>query len=139
MLKCASYQEEYVLSPKSAGNLRKSALDLLNLLAAETFNWNKGNTLVSTYGFVSQYFDNVPTNTAQLFSNGATGRYLIIGANTEGTTSTDGGEDKFKILQATVQVPVPEPSTLALLAGGLLALGAAHLARRASRVSRSRA
>ena len=43
------------------------------------------------------------------------------------------GGDHFKILQVTAHVP--EPPALTLLAGGLLALGAAHvaLARRAAR------
>lgn len=110
------------------------SLDLLDLLALGTFNWNQGNTLVSSYGFVAESFSNVVENTAQSFTNDAVGRYLVIGAQ-----SGSDNQDYFKVLQLTASVPVPEPALPVLLWLGLLGVTAQAARRRRTRRSRTRA
>jgi hypothetical protein len=104
--------------------------DALALLLSGTFSWNQGNTLVNDHGYVQQTFLDVPTNTAQVFSNNAAGRYLIIGARHEGTSTSDGGEDKFKLLSVAADQPtqIPLPGSIVLLGAGLV--GAAIVRRR---------
>lgn len=107
------------------GGVEGGPSDALALLLSGTFVWSQtGGALTSTHGYVQQDFLDVPVGVSQLFSTGASGRYLIIGARTEvdncpPSTCTDGGEDKFKILQVVAQAQVSEPATLFLLGAGL--------------------
>jgi hypothetical protein len=100
--------------------------DAFALLLAGNFNWDAtGGSLTATHGYVQQTFLDVATNTDMLFTNNATGRYLIIGARNEVDNGRyDGGEDKFKLLQIVADEPkrVPFPASLVLLASAFVAI-----------------
>ena len=83
---------------------------------------------LQSLGFDMELFPNVGVNTTQLFTHGASGRYLIIAAwdqdaNAKTNTPTF---DMFKIssVAATPQQAehMPEPATVTLLGAGLAAM-----------------
>ena len=103
----------------------------LTSLQSGGFDWDTfiggGPGGFAALGFTKQTFLDVPTGVSQSFTNGAAGKYLIIGAQNETTVCTtgcpkEGGEDAFKIQQVVGELPVPEPGTLLLLTTGLVAL-----------------
>jgi PEP-CTERM motif len=103
--------------------------DILSKILAGTFSWDNFIANPGGEGFTSQTFLDVPVGVDQLFTNNASGRYLIIGARNEtdpcptGGGLCEGGDDAFKIQQVVADTPnVPEASTLLLLMTGLAGL-----------------
>ena len=101
--------------------------DILSKILAGTFNWDTFIANPGAQGFTSQTFLDVPVGVDQLFTNGASGHYLIIGARNEtdmcAGVPCEGGDDAFKIQQVVADTPnVPEASTLLFLMTGLAGL-----------------
>lgn len=113
------------------GGTLGGADDALSLFLSGGFMWDStGGDLTSVHGYVQQTFSNVPENSSQMFTNGASGAYLILAARNEVNSSGgDDGEDKFKINQIVAAQPtrVPEPGVVLFLG---LALGALATLRR---------
>ena len=114
--------------------------DAFALLGTSGFQWNQGQTLVNTYGYKTQTFLDVPTNTSRTMTiAGAAGRYLIIGAQHECTGSpcySEHGEDHFKLMSVVANTPasppssVPYPGSIAMVGAGFIAVAAIRRIRR---------
>jgi len=99
--------------------------DVLSLFGPGDYEWGPngggvGSDSLVSMGYVQQNFSGNGSPGTYNFTNGASGRYLIIAAY----TGTD-EDDRFKIQSIVADTPtngVPEPGTVMLLGAGLAAL-----------------